>query len=75
MIRKDEIFNYLMFNFLFQQEKTANVTKSVSNSPVLGRTLQNLDATGKTATLGGLPQATLDLSGPNSRVLELSTLV
>ena len=57
------------------QEKTANVTKSVSNSPVLGRTFQNLDAsTTKTATMVGLPQATLDLSGPNSRVLELSTL-
>jgi len=50
----------------------------MGNSPVLSRTQhQNvLDATSKTAqTLGGLPQATLDLSGPNSRVLELSTLV
>lgn len=62
--------------YLWQKEKTANVTKSVSNSPVLGRTFQNLDAsTTKTATMVGLPQATLDLSGPNSRVLELSTLV
>lgn len=63
--------------FVWQKEKTAQVSKSGTNSPVLSRTQQNiLDATSKTAqTLGGLPQATLDLSGPNSRVLELSTLV
>ena len=63
--------------FYHFQEKTSPVSKSGTNSPVLSRTQQNiLDATSKTAqTLGGLPQATLDLSGPNSRVLELSTLV
>ena len=65
--------------FLLFQEKTANVTKSLSNSPVLARTQNGkpsvLDGTSKTNTIGGLPQATLDLSGPNSRVLELSTLV
>ena len=66
---------YVLTNICLQ-EKTANVTKSVSNSPVLGRTLQNLEeSNAKTATMVGLPQATLDLSGPNSRVLELSTLV
>ena len=56
------------------------MTKSASNSPVLARNqnggVHQLDATSKSATInGGLPQATLDLSGPNSRVLELSTLV
>lgn len=65
--------------FVWQKEKTANVTKSLSNSPVLARTQNGkpsvLDGTSKTNTIGGLPQATLDLSGPNSRVLELSTLV
>ena len=70
-------FNVCSFSF---QEKTANVTKSASNSPVLARNqnggIHQLDATSKSATInGGLPQATLDLSGPNSRVLELSTLV
>ena len=52
------------------------MTKSATNSPVLARNQNGMmDATSKTATLGGLPQATLDLSGHNSRILELSTLV
>ena len=73
-IQKCLFIHSIFYHF---QEKTSPVSKSGTNSPVLSRTQQNiLDATSKTAqTLGGLPQATLDLSGPNSRVLELSTLV
>ena len=56
------------------QEKTANITKA--DSPILssknGLQMQNqLDVTAK--TIGGLPQATLDLSANTAR--ELSTLV
>ena len=74
-VQSTKIFIHSIFYHF--QEKTSPVSKSGTNSPVLSRTQQNiLDATSKTAqTLGGLPQATLDLSGPNSRVLELSTLV
>ena len=66
--------------FVWQREKTRPASPTTGSEltsrprTTSGEAHINLNGTAKTAT--GLPQATLDLSGPNaSRVLELSTLV